>query len=148
MIEKKVVLTTDGACLGNPGPGGWAALLRFVDHEKLLTGGETDTTNNRMELSAVIHGLRGLKQACEVKIVTDSKYVMNAFVEGWFKNWERNGWKTAAKKPVKNQDLWQELADEIDKHRIEWKWVKGHAGHDDNERVDVAAREAAERQGV
>jgi ribonuclease HI len=114
----------------------------------MLSGGETESTNNRMELSAVIHGLRALKQPCDVKIVTDSKYVMNAFVEGWFKNWERNGWMTAAKKPVKNQDLWQELAAEIHKHHIEWKWVKGHAGHEDNERVDVAAREAAERQGV
>ncbi len=148
MTRKKVVLTTDGACLGNPGPGGWGALLRFGDHEKMLSGGETESTNNRMELSAVIHGLRALKQPCDVKIVTDSKYVMNAFVEGWFKNWERNGWMTAAKKPVKNQDLWQELAAEIHKHHIEWKWVKGHAGHEDNERVDVAAREAAERQGV
>lgn len=148
MTRKRVVLTTDGACLGNPGPGGWGALLRFGDHEKMLSGGERDSTNNRMELSAVIHGLRALTQPCDVKIVTDSKYVMNAFVEGWFKNWERNGWMTAAKKPVKNQDLWQELADEIHKHQIEWKWVKGHAGHEDNERVDVAAREAAERQGV
>ncbi len=148
MTRKRVVLTTDGACLGNPGPGGWGALLRFGDHEKMLSGGERDSTNNRMELSAVIHGLRALTQPCDVKIVTDSKYVMNAFVEGWFKNWERNGWMTAAKKPVKNQDLWQELADEIHKHHIEWKWVKGHAGHEDNERVDVAAREAAERQGV
>ena len=113
----------------------------------MLSGGEADTTNNRMELSAVIHGLRALKQPCDVKIVTDSRYVMNAFVEGWFKNWEKNGWRTADKKPVKNQDLWQELADELHKHHVEWKWVKGHAGHDDNERVDVAARKAAERHG-
>lgn len=141
-------MTTDGACLGNPGPGGWAALLRYGEHERLLSGGEPDTTNNRMELSAVIMGLRALKQPCDIRIVTDSRYVMNAFVEGWFKNWEKNGWRTADKKPVKNQDLWQELADELHKHHVKWEWVKGHAGHDDNERVDVAAREAAERQGV
>lgn len=139
-------MTTDGACLGNPGPGGWAALLRYGDSEKLLSGGELDTTNNRMELSAVIFGLRAFNQGCDVTIVTDSKYVMNAFVEGWFANWERNGWRTANKKAVKNQDLWQDLAAELQRHNVSWQWVKGHAGHEDNERVDAAAREAAEAQ--
>ena len=143
---KKVVLTTDGACIGNPGPGGWAALLRFGRHEKLLTGGEKDTTNNRMELQAVIEGLAVLKERCDVTIVTDSKYVMNAFEQGWFDKWQDNGWKTAAKDPVKNRELWEELAERLERHKITWKWVKGHAGHDDNEAVDKAARDAASKQ--
>jgi len=143
MTRKKVILVTDGACLGNPGPGGWAALLRFGQHEKLLTGGESETTNNRMELSAVIEGLKPLNQACNVRVVTDSQYVMNAFTKGWLESWKRNGWKTADKKPVKNQDLWEELDAALSRHAVTWEWVKGHAGHPDNERVDEAARQAA-----
>ena len=140
---EQIVLSTDGACLGNPGPGGWAALLRFQDKEKMLSGGEADTTNNRMELMAVISGLNALKRPCEVTIVTDSQYVMKAFKEGWLEKWEQNGWKTADKKPVKNQELWEELVAAVDRHQVHWKWVKGHNGHPDNERVDVEARRRA-----
>jgi ribonuclease HI len=141
---KKVTLTTDGACLGNPGPGGWAALLRFGKHEKLISGGERDSTNNRMEITAVIEGLSALTERCEVQIVTDSQYVLKAFEEGWFANWQKNGWRTADRKPVKNKELWEALAEGLEKHKVSWKWVKGHAGHEDNERVDQAARQAAE----
>lgn len=141
---KKVTLISDGACLGNPGPGGWAALLRFGEHEKMLSGGEADTTNNRMELSAIIEGLRSLKEPCQVQIITDSKYVMDAFEQGWLKSWIANRWRTSANKDVKNQDLWQELLAETNRHKIAWSWVKGHSGHPDNEAVDKAARKAAE----
>ena len=143
MTRKKVTLITDGACLGNPGPGGWAALLRSGHHEKVVTGGEADTTNNRMELMAVIQGLKLLNQNCDVRVVTDSQYVMNAFAKGWLESWKKNGWRTAAKKPVKNQDLWEDLEGEIDRHHVTWEWVKGHSGHPDNERVDEAAQGAA-----
>lgn len=148
MTEKnleKVTITTDGACLGNPGPGGWAALLQYKQKEKMLSGGDPDTTNNRMELLAVIEGLQALKRRCCVTIVTDSQYVMKAFKEGWLKNWERNGWRTADKKPVKNQDLWEDLVAMVDKHEVHWKWVKGHNGHPENERVDLEAREQANK---
>lgn len=141
---KKVTLITDGACLGNPGPGGWAALLRYGQHEKLLSGGDRETTNNRMELMAAIEGLRVLKESCIVELIVDSRYVMDAFDKDWLRNWKANGWLTAAKKEVKNQDLWQELDQQVSRHRISWKWVRGHNGHEDNERVDKAAREAAE----
>ena len=141
---EKITLTTDGACLGNPGPGGWAALLRFEGKEKMISGSEPDTTNNRMELLAVISGLNALKRACEVTIVTDSQYVMKAFKEGWLDKWQENGWKTADKKPVKNQELWEDLLSAVDRHHIHWKWVKGHNGHPDNERVDEEARRQAE----
>lgn len=141
---EKITLSTDGACLGNPGPGGWAALLRFEGKEKMISGGEPDTTNNRMELLAVISGLNALKRACEVTIVTDSQYVMKAFKEGWLDKWQENGWKTADKKPVKNQELWEDLLAAVDRHHIHWKWVKGHNGHPDNERVDEEARRQAE----
>ena len=141
----KVTITTDGACLGNPGPGGWAALLQFNDKEKLISGGDAETTNNRMELQAVIEGLSALKRRCHVTVVTDSQYVMKAFKEGWLANWERNGWKTADRKPVKNQDLWQALVELEEKHEVHWKWVKGHAGHPENERVDAEARNQAEK---
>jgi ribonuclease HI len=141
----KVTITTDGACLGNPGPGGWAALLQFKDKEKLISGGDAETTNNRMELQAVIEGLSALKRRCHVTVVTDSQYVMKAFKEGWLANWERNGWKTADRKPVKNQDLWQSLMELEEKHDVHWKWVKGHAGHPENERVDAEARSQAEK---
>ena len=143
-MKKDIVLTTDGACIGNPGPGGWAALLRCQDGEKLITGSSPQTTNNIMELSAVLHGLRSLSEPSIVRIVTDSKYVMNAFEQGWLRNWQANGWRTADKKPVKNKELWLDLAVETERHEISWQWVKGHAGHEDNERVDTAARLAAE----
>lgn len=142
---EKVVITTDGACLGNPGPGGWAALLKFNEKEKMISGGDPETTNNRMELQAVIEGLAALKRRCHVTVVTDSQYVMKAFKEGWLEKWEKNGWRTADKKPVKNQELWEELAAMVDKHEVHWKWVKGHNGHPENERVDVEAREQAQR---
>ncbi len=141
----KIIVTTDGACLGNPGPGGWAALLRFNKREKMISGGEADSTNNRMELMAVIEGLAALKRRCSVTIVTDSQYVINGFQEGWVKKWEANGWKTAAKKPVKNQDLWESLLAHVEQHHVKWEWVKGHSGHPDNERVDEEARTQAEK---
>jgi ribonuclease HI len=142
---EKVTITTDGACLGNPGPGGWAALLQFKEKEKMISGGDPETTNNRMELQAVIEGLGALKRRCHVTVVTDSQYVMKAFQEGWLQNWERNGWKTADRKPVKNQELWQALVELEQKHDVHWKWVKGHSGHEENERVDEEARQQAAR---
>ncbi len=141
---KKVTLFTDGACLDNPGPGGWAALLRYGPHEKLVSGGVDETTNNRMELMAVIEGLKILNEPCEVEVVVDSRYVMDAFDKNWLRNWKANGWKTAAKKEVKNQDLWELLDEQSQTHRLRWKWVRGHTGHEENEKVDAAAREAAE----
>lgn len=139
---------TDGSCLGNPGPGGWGAVLHYVnqdgEHEKELSGSERGTTNNRMELTAVIKALETLTRPCVVELWTDSQYVKKAFTDGWLANWKKNGWKTAAKKPVKNQDLWQELDGLIAKHKVNWHWVKGHAGHPLNERVDLLARTAAE----
>ena len=140
---KKVELITDGACLGNPGPGGWAALLRYNAKEKLITGSENESTNNRMELRAIIEGLALLKESCAVTITSDSQYVINAFEKAWLTNWKKNGWKNSAKKPVANQELWQELDELVAKHKVDWIWVKGHNGHPDNERVDQAAREAA-----
>jgi|TARA_B100001059_G_C17560937_1_gene440044 ribonuclease HI len=139
----KVELYTDGACKGNPGPGGWGALLRYGDKEKELCGGESDTTNNRMELMAVIEGLKALSRSCEVILTTDSKYVMQG-INDWLAGWKRNGWKTAAKKPVKNQDLWQALDEQCARHKIEWRWVKGHAGHAENERADELANRGVE----
>ena len=134
-----VEIYTDGACSGNPGPGGWGAILRYGDHEKELSGGEPDTTNNRMEMMAVIESLRALKKPCDVKIFTDSVYVMDG-VTKWLKGWKAKGWKTASKKPVKNQDLWEMIDSEISRHNIAWNWVKGHAGHPENERADELAR--------
>ncbi len=133
---------TDGACKGNPGPGGWGALLRIGDHEKELFGGETDTTNNRMELTAVIEALRVLKRACKVRVHTDSQYVQKGISE-WLANWRRRGWRTSDGKPVKNQDLWQALDELAGGHEIEWRWVKGHAGHPENERADALANRGA-----
>jgi ribonuclease HI len=133
---------TDGSCLGNPGRGGWAAILRYGGHTKELSGAEPQTTNNRMELTAAIRALAALKEPCEVEVVTDSEYVKNG-VESWMANWKRNGWKTAAKKPVSNQDLWQELDLQLERHRTRWSWTKGHADHADNNRCDELAREAA-----
>jgi ribonuclease HI len=141
--SKLVEVFTDGACLGNPGPGGWAALLRFGGREKELSGGEPDTTNNRMELMAAIAGIEALKRACSVIVVTDSEYVRRG-VEEWMARWKANGWKTSDKKPVKNRDLWERLDAALASHDVRWHWVKGHAGHVENERVDALAREAAE----
>ena len=134
-----VEIFTDGACSGNPGPGGWAALLRYRGHEKELAGGEPDTTNNRMELMGVIAALEALKRPSPVRLVTDSAYVKNG-VNQWMPRWKANGWRTADKKPVKNQDLWERLDGALGDHSIEWRWVKGHAGHEENERVDTLAR--------
>lgn len=136
-----VELFTDGACSGNPGPGGWGALLRYKGTEKELSGAELDTTNNRMELMAAIEGLRAIKRTCPVTIYTDSKYVLQGVTE-WMDGWKSRGWKTADKKPVKNQDLWMELDTQVARHNIKWIWVKGHAGHVENERVDELARMA------
>jgi ribonuclease HI len=137
-----VEIATDGACKGNPGPGGWGALLRFGDREREMSGGENPTTNNRMELMAAIRALEALKKPCRVKLSTDSRYVMDGLTK-WIHGWRRNGWKTADRKPVKNADLWQELLAASAPHRIEWIWVKGHAGHPDNERADKLASDAA-----
>jgi len=138
----KVTLTTDGACSGNPGPGGWGALLRFGDSEKMLSGFAPETTNNRMELMAVIEGLKAINREIDVHIITDSKYVMDG-IQKCIAGWKAKGWKTASKQPVKNQDLWQDLDAQVQRHnKVTWEWVKGHAGHADNERVDEAARMA------
>lgn len=135
---KKVEIFSDGACRGNPGPGGWGALLRYDKHEKKLYGGEPETTNNRMELKAAIEGLAALKQGCDVVLTTDSQYVRKGITE-WIANWKKNGWKTAAKKPVKNADLWQQLDELSAKHQIDWRWVKGHSGHRENDIADELA---------
>jgi len=137
----RVTIYTDGACSGNPGPGGWGALLRYGDHEKTLSGGQSQTTNNRMELTAAIRALQALTRPCQVDFYTDSEYLRRGITE-WMANWKRRGWKTAAKKPVKNQDLWRELDAAIQGHKIRWNWVRGHAGHRENERVDRLARAA------
>ncbi|MCP8352470.1 ribonuclease HI [Candidatus Synchoanobacter obligatus] len=143
-MSQKVRLYTDGSCLGNPGRGGWAALLVLGEHEKLLSGAAYDTTNNRMELLAAVKGLAALKRHTKVEVWTDSQYVRRGMIE-WLPGWVRNNWRNSQKKPVKNQDLWQMLVAEADKHEIEWHWVKGHSGHVENERVDEAARLAAEK---
>lgn len=137
---KAVEIFTDGACSGNPGPGGWGALLRFGAHEKPLSGGEALTTNNRMELMGAISALEALKEPCAVDLHTDSEYLRNG-VTKWMHGWKRNGWRTADKKPVKNQDLWERLDEALKRHEIRWHWVKGHAGHPENERADELARE-------
>jgi ribonuclease HI len=140
-----VEMFTDGACRGNPGPGGWAALLRMGEKERELSGGEPATTNNRMELLAAIRGLQALKRPCRVSLHTDSMYVRDGITK-WVHNWRRNGWRTSDKKPVKNAELWQELCEAASTHRVEWKWVRGHAGHPENERVDELACAAADAQ--
>ena len=137
-----VEIATDGECKGNPGRGGWGALLRFGAKEREMSGGEVLTTNNRMELMAAIKGLEALKQPCRVTLSTDSRYVMDGLTK-WIHGWQKNGWKTADRKPVKNAELWQALLAAAKPHRIEWKWVKGHAGHPDNERADRLASDAA-----
>ena len=136
--KKHVVMYTDGACKGNPGVGGWGVSLQYGAHRKELFGGEAETTNNRMELTAAIEGLKQLKQACKVTIYTDSKYVMQG-MEEWLAGWKARGWKTASKAPVKNVDLWQQLDDLVGQHEVTWQWVKGHAGDEGNERADELA---------
>lgn len=138
---KSVELFTDGACSGNPGPGGWGAILRFGTAEKELSGGEAVTTNNRMELTAVIEGLSALKEPCAVKLTTDSKYVADGITKGWAESWRKNGWRKADKKPALNPDLWEKLLDLLKIHQVEICWVKGHAGHTENERCDKLAVE-------
>ena len=149
MSEQRVVIHTDGACSGNPGPGGWGAILTFGDHEKELNGGEEHTTNNRMELMAAISALEALKKPCEVELYTDSQYVRQG-ITGWIHGWKRNGWRTADKKPVKNAELWQRLDAALKPHEVRWHWVRGHAGHHENERADQLARDgiAAVRAGA
>lgn len=137
----KVEIFTDGACRGNPGPGGWGAVLRCKDQEKYLRGSEQNTTNNRMELMAAIKALAALKRSCEVEITTDSKYVMEG-ITTWLAGWKKNNWKTSQKKPVKNQDLWQQLDQEVQRHSIRWQWIKGHSGHRENELADQLANQA------
>ncbi|QXD16104.1 ribonuclease HI [Rhodocaloribacter litoris] len=139
---KRVTIYTDGACSGNPGPGGWAAILRYGPHERVLTGAEPHTTNNRMELRAVVEALRALKEPCHVALHTDSAYIANAFNQGWIKDWVRRGWKTAGKKEVKNRDLWQALLNAMAPHRVTFVKVRGHAGDPLNERVDELAVKA------
>lgn len=140
---KQIEMYTDGACSGNPGPGGWACVLVYGEHVKQLAGGAKETTNNQMELTAVIEGLKQLKHACQVHIYTDSKYVMDG-AEKWLEGWKKNGWRKADKKAVLNSRLWQQLDHELQKHAISWTWVKGHAGHEQNELVDSLAREQSE----
>lgn len=144
---KRVDMFTDGACSGNPGPGGWGVLLRYGAHEKELSGGEAATTNNRMEMQAVIEGLSAVKPPCRIVLHTDSRYVMDG-VTKYLRNWKAKGWKTADKKPVKNVDLWQKLDTLLPLHDIDWVWVKGHAGHAENERVDALARNAVPKPPV
>ncbi len=139
---KQVEVFTDGACKGNPGPGGWGVVLRMGQHEKELAGSEPATTNNRMELTAAIKALESLKEPCDVHLHTDSRYVIDG-ITSWIFGWQRNGWKTAAKKPVLNADLWQELQAAARRHKVEWIWVKGHDGHPENERADKLASDAA-----
>lgn len=138
-MTKHVEIYTDGACSGNPGPGGWGVLMRYNGHEKEMCGGEEETTNNRMEMMAVIEALKALKKRSNVKLYTDSKYVMQGITE-WMDGWKAKGWKTASKKPVKNKDLWLALDEGVQQHNIEFFWVKGHDGHPDNERADELAR--------
>lgn len=137
---KQIVIYTDGACSGNPGPGGWGALLQYKGHERELFGGEKETTNNRMEIMAAVEALNALKEPCKVDLFTDSVYVRDG-ISKWIEGWKRNGWQTSAKKPVKNMDLWQALDEARKRHDVIWHWVKGHAGHAENERVDALARQ-------
>ncbi|SLN33493.1 ribonuclease HI [Oceanibacterium hippocampi] len=143
---KPVTIYTDGACSGNPGPGGWGAVLIHGDREREIKGGEPDTTNNRMELMAAIEALRALKRHCRVELFTDSTYVRDGITR-WLPGWKRNGWKTAAKKPVKNKDLWEALEREMARHEVSWHWVKGHSGHPENDRADRLAREGIAELG-
>lgn len=138
-MRKYIEIFTDGACSGNPGPGGWGAILRFGAYEKELSGGERETTNNRMELTAVIKALEALKEPCAVCLVTDSKYVADGIGKGWARSWQKNNWRKADKKPALNADLWERLLEQLDRHDVKIEWVKGHAGHPENERCDRLA---------
>ncbi len=139
-MTETVIIYTDGACKGNPGPGGWGVYFRYKNKEKELFGGEAETTNNRMELTAAIKALETLNRACQVQLHTDSKYVLQGITE-WMDNWKKRGWKTAAKKPVKNEDLWRALDQALQRHEVEWVWVKGHAGNPGNEKADQLANQ-------
>lgn len=141
---KQVEIFTDGACKGNPGPGGWGALLRLGRHEKELSGGEPHTTNNRMEMTAAIRALEALIEPCAVELHTDSRYLIDGITK-WVAGWQKRGWKNASKQPVRNEDLWHELIAQTGRHRVNWHWVKGHSGHVENERVDRLASDAADR---
>ena len=145
-MDNKVYIYTDGACKGNPGPGGWGALMKYKDTEKEFCGGEAQTTNNRMEMTAAIEALSQLKRPCDVVLTTDSQYLRKGITQ-WIANWKKRGWKTAAKKPVKNADLWQQLDALAQKHNITWNWVKGHSGHIENERADELANQGIESAG-
>lgn len=138
-MAKFIEIFTDGACSGNPGPGGWGAVLRYAGKEKELCGGEKDTTNNRMELTAVIEALSALKEPCDVRLTTDSKYVCDAVTKGWVYSWQKNGWRKADKNPALNVDLWEKLLPLLSLHKVDFCWVKGHAGHPENERCDALA---------
>jgi ribonuclease HI len=142
-MPEKVRIFTDGACRGNPGPGGWGAILRYGDREKEMYGAERATTNNRMELMAAIHALEALNRSCGAIVTTDSEYLRKGITE-WLPQWKRRGWKTAAKQPVKNQDLWERLERAIERHQVDWQWIKGHSGHEENERADSLANRAIE----
>lgn len=144
---KQVEIFTDGACKGNPGPGGWGVLLRSAGHEKELVGGEPDTTNNRMEMTAVLRGLQALKEPCAVTVHTDSRYVIDGMTQ-WIFGWQKRGWLNAAKKPVANEDLWRELIAAARPHKVGWQWIKGHSGHPENERCDALASAEAARQAA
>ena len=145
--SKRVELFTDGACRGNPGPGGWAAVLRYGNHERTLYGGERHTTNNRMELTAAIEGLAVLREPCRVILTTDSQYVRQGITQ-WLASWKAKGWRTAARTPVKNQDLWHRLDEMAGRHQVEWHWVKGHSGHRENELADALANRAIDELGA
>lgn len=143
---KTIEIFTDGACRGNPGPGGWGVLLRYGDHEKELYGGEGETTNNRMELTAAIEGLKSVTETCVIELTTDSEYVRKGITE-WIVNWKKRGWKTSAKKPVKNADLWRALDEQAQLHNVNWHWVKGHSGHRENEIADQLANRGIDELG-
>ncbi len=146
MAEQKAVeLYTDGACSGNPGPGGWAAILRYRGREKVLSGGEAHTTNNRMELTAVLRGLSALNESCAVALYSDSRYVLDSIQKGWVYSWQRNGWRKSDKKPALNADLWQQLLEQLARHRVTYHWIEGHAGHPENERCDRLAVEESKK---
>ena len=143
-----VEIYTDGACSGNPGPGGWGTILRCGKYEKELSGGEKDTTNNRMELTAVIEGLKALNRPCKVRITTDSQYVVNGITKGWAEKWRSNNWIKSDKKPAQNKELWEELLNQLARHDYEFKWIKGHAGHPENERCDALAVKQSQKYSV